>query len=287
MLLFRPTCDYRKIGQEEFTKEIERKKKATSDLLLSYNSTPNEAKLTLAKTYQKNTKSYNYKDDYIAVNEHQGGTLIPVINNLVLVNEIRAFRIQQYDYKDRFTVFSSVHATLDTNDLINQEVSGFLNEYQELKTYYDKIKLLCEYGLSEQSIKIVLDQLGGDEIASHYIALGPERLKKLYYNKTNIKKELGIVVFSKELLVNTILSRFTIGDRIPNSDIKDTLGNLYESINYTATPKATDLEEYFEVKKCKVTIPDKGRVHSLEIIGVKPEYSTVYNNLKIINNNIL
>lgn len=286
---YRPTCDYRKVSQEEFNKEIERKRKATSDLLLSYNSTPNEAKLTLAKTYQKNTKSYNYKDDYIAVNEHQGGTLIPVLNNLVLVNEIRAFRIQQIDYKDRFTVFSSVHSTLDTNDWINQEVSGFLNEYQELKTYYDKIKLLCEYGLSEQSIKIVLDQLGGDEIASHYIALGPERLKKLYYNKTNIKKELGIVVFSKELLVNTILSRFIIGDRIPNSDIKDTLGNLYESINYTATPKAIDLEEYFEVKKCKITLLDKTRVNALEIVGVKPEYQFIYNNLKIINkgNNIL
>ena len=285
---YRPTCDYRKIGQEEFNKEIERKKKATSDLLRSFESAPNDAKLTLAETYQKMAKSFSYKDNYVAVNEHSGSVLVPVINNLVLVNEIRAFRIQQYDYKDRFTVFSSVHATLDTNDLINQEVSGFLNEYQELKTYYDKIKLLCEYGLSEQSIKIVLDQLGGDEIASHYIALGPERLKKLYYNKTNIKKELGIVVFSKELLVNTILSRFTIGDKIPNSDIKDTLGNLYESINYTATPKATDLENFFETKEAKVNeiLSDgsKKRVKATDIIGVKPEYQEIYNNLKTINN---
>ena len=284
---YRPTCDYRKVSQEEFNKEIERKRKATSDLLLSYNSTPNEAKLTLAKTYQKNTKSYNYKDDYIAVNEHQGGTLIPVFNNLVLVNEIRAFRIQQYDYKDRFTVFSSVHSTLDTNDWINQEVSGFLNEYQELKTYYDKIKLLCEYGLSEQSIKIVLDQLGGDEIASHYIALGPERLKKLYYNKTNIKKELGIITFNKDLLINVILSKFSVGDRIGQAKIKEDLRSLYNSVGYTAIPKATDLEEFFNIKRAKINeiLEDgtKKRVDALELISIKPEYSTVYNNLKIIN----
>jgi len=284
---YRPTCDYRKVSQEEFNKEIERKRKATSDLLLSYNSTPNEAKLTLAKTYQKNTKSYNYKDDYIAVNEHQGGTLIPVLNNLVLVNEIRAFRIQQIDYKDRFTVFSSVHSTLDTNDWINQEVSGFLNEYQELKTYYDKIKLLCEYGLSEQSIKIVLDQLGGDEIASHYIALGPERLKKLYYNKTNIKKELGIITFNKNLLINVILSKFSVGDRIGQAKIKEDLRSLYNSVGYTAIPKATDLEEFFNIKRAKINeiLEDgtKKRVDALELISIKPEYSTIYNNLKIIN----
>lgn len=133
-------------------------------------------------------KSFNYKDDYVAVNEHSRSTLIPVINNLVLVNEIRAFRIQQYDYKDRFTVFSSVHNTLDTNDLINREVSEFLSMYQELKTYYDKIKLLCEYNLSEQGVRIILDQLGGDEIASHYIALGPDRLRKLYYNKLTLRR---------------------------------------------------------------------------------------------------
>lgn len=233
-------------------------------------------------------KSFNYKDDYVAVNEHSRSTLIPVINNLVLVNEIRAFRIQQYDYKDRFTVFSSVHNTLDTNDLINQEVSEFLSMYQELKTYYDKIKLLCEYNLSEQGVRIILDQLGGDEIASHYIALGPDRLRKLYYNKTNIKKELGIVTFSRELLVNTVLSKFSIGDRIGQARIKEILKSLYNSIGYSAIPKATDLEEFFDIKRAKVSevLLDgtKKRIDALEIIGIKPEYQEIYNNLKTINN---
>ena len=32
------------------------------------------------------------------------------------------------------------------------------------------------------------------------------------------------------------------------SGIKDRLGYLYSSINYTAVPKATDLEKFFEVR---------------------------------------
>lgn len=32
------------------------------------------------------------------------------------------------------------------------------------------------------------------------------------------------------------------------SSIKDRLGYLYSNINYDATPKAKDLENYFEVK---------------------------------------
>ena len=205
--------------------------------------------MTLAKTYQENTQSYNYKNNYIAVNEHQGGTLIPVLNNLVLVNEIRAFRIQQIDYKDRFTVFSTIHNTLSSDDIINQKVSEFLGEYQKLGTFKSKLKLLCEYGFNDQVIGVVLDQIGEhDNIKSYYISLGPERLKALGYNRYDIEKELGIVTFSYELLESSIYSEFKVGDKLTLSSIKDRLGYLYSNINYDATPKAKDLEHYFAVK---------------------------------------
>ena len=286
---YRTICDYRKVSQEEFNKEVERKKEITQNLLDSYSSAPDKAKYDLAETYQKMAKSFSYKDNYVAVNEHQSGTLIPVLNNLVLVNEIRAFRIQQYDYKDRFTVFSSVHNTLDTNDLINREVSNFMNEYENLTLFKQKLKLLCEYGLSNQAIQIVLDQIGEhDNIKSYYTILKPQKLKALGYDRYKIEKELGIVTFSKELLVNTILSKFSVGDRISQAKIKEILGGLYSSINYTATPKATDLENFFETKEAKVNeiLSDgsKKRVKATDIIGVKPEYQEIYNNLKTINN---
>lgn len=246
---YRSTCDYRKISQKEFDKEIERKKRATNNLLRSFESAPDDAKFDLAKTYQKNTKSYNYKDDYIAVNEHQGGTLIPVLNNLVLVNEIRAFRIQQIDYKDRFTVFSTIHNSLSSDDIINQRVSEFLEQYQKLGTFKAKLRYLCEFGFNDNVISIVLDQVGEhDNIKSYYTALGPQKLRALGYDRYKIEKELGIVTFSYELLESTIYNEFKVGDKLTLSGIKDRLGYLYSSINYTAVPKATDLEKFFEVR---------------------------------------
>ena len=250
---YRSTCDYRKVSQEEFDKEIERKKRSTNNLLRSFDSAPDDAKYDLAKTYQKNTKSYNYKDDYIAVNEHQGGTLIPVLNNLVLVNEIRAFRIQQIDYKDRFTVFSTIHNTLSSDDIINQKVSEFLGEYQKLGTFRSKLKYLCEYGFSDEVIGIVLDQIGEhDNIKSYYLSLGSQKLRALGYDKYKIEKELGIVTFSYELLESSIYSEFKVGDKLTLANIKDRLDYLYKSISYTATPKATDLEKFFEIKNSSI-----------------------------------
>ena len=258
---YRSTCDYRKISQEEFDKELERKKKSTNNLLRSFESAPDDAKHDLAERYQTLARTQNYKDDYIAVNEHQRSNLVPVLNNLVLVNEIRAFKIQQIDYKDRFTVFSTIYNTLSPDDIVNQEVSRFLEQYQKFGTFKSKLKYLCEYSFNDAMTNIILDQIGEhDNIKSYYLALGPEKLRALGYNKTYIEKELGIVTFSQELLESNIYSEFKVGDKITLADIKSRLEVLYKSINYDATPKAKDLENYFNVKESSARV---------EIDGVK------------------
>jgi hypothetical protein len=259
---YRSTANYRRMSGEDFQKIIESKKGMTDSLLRAYSTSLYEDKFALAEKYQKDAKLSNYKDDYVAVNKIQtrDGNIIlkPVLNNLVLVNEIRAFKIQQIDYKDRFTVFSTVHNTLTRDDIVNQEVSEFLKVYTGLNTIYDKLKLLCEYGLSSDAIDIVLGQINdSDEIKSYYTSLNPDRLKTLGYNVTRIKKELGIVTFSQELLEAKIYSEFKVGDKLTLSNIKDRLDYLYSSISYTATPKAKDLENYFKIKLIYVTVFDK------------------------------
>lgn len=173
------------------------------------------------------------------------------------------------------------------DDIINQEVSSVLYEFERKTTYYDKMKLLCNTNLSKEALELILAQISEeDDIKSHFLALGPEKIKALGYNMTKIRRELGIVIFNKELLINTIFTNFNVGDKLNQIDIKQKLFDLYTSISYTATLKATDLGNYFEIKKCKITLPDKSRINGIEIIGVKPEYQGTYNNLKIINNQL-
>jgi hypothetical protein len=155
------------------------------------------------------------------------------------------------------------------DDMVNQEVSEFLRIYISLNTMKDKLKLLCEYGLSSDAIQIVLGQIAdSDEIKSYYTTLGPDRLRALSYSKTFIKKELNIVTFSQDLLEKSMYLEFKEGDKLSLVDIKTKLTNIYDSISYDRKAKATDLENYFEVKKCTINFPDK-RVNGLEIIKKK------------------
>ena len=155
------------------------------------------------------------------------------------------------------------------DDMVNQEVSEFLRVYTKLSTIHDKLKMLCEYGLSSDAIDIVLGQIAdSDEIKSYYTTLGPDRLRALSYSKTFIKKELNIVTFSQDLLEKSMYLEFKEGDKLSLVDIKTKLTNIYDSISYDRKAKATDLENYFEVKKCTINFPDK-RVNGLEIIKKK------------------
>ena len=159
---YRTTADYRKMKKEDFDNKLEKKKKKTENLLKAYKSaTDNSVRCDLAEAYQKLAKSYNYRDDYVSVNViHNGKNIIlkPVQNNLVLVNEIRAFDIQQIDYKDRFTIFSKVNYKIG-DGMIPEEVNKFFSIYENLTTMQDKLKLLCESGLDKDSIDIVLGQI--------------------------------------------------------------------------------------------------------------------------------
>ena len=276
---YRTTADYREMKKEDFQNIINSKNKSTESLLSAYNTVLEKDKYELAKNYLYVAKSANYRDNYIAVNKvinSQTGDIIlkPVVNQLVLVNEIRAFQIQQVDYKDRFSVFSSVHSKLTPDDIVNRDVTKFFCIYDTLTTMHDKLKMLCEYSfISENELDIVLGQIAdSDEIKSYYLALGPKKLKALTYSKTYIKKELGIVTFSKELLNNTIHQNFNSGEKYTLANLKSKLGDLYSSINYIAVPKANDILEYFEVKEYKSTEIIEGikkRVRGYELLKRK------------------
>ena len=274
---YRTTADYREMKESDFQKILNKKTETTENLLSVYNKGTDEERYDLAKNYLYVAKSASYKDNYVAVNKIITSTgniiLKPVINQLVKVNEIRAFKIQQIDYKDRFSVFSSVHSKLTPDDIVNRDVTRFFCIYDTYTTIHDKLKMLCEYPVSREVIDIVLGQIAdSDEVKSYYLSLGPTKLKALSYNSHKIKKELGIVTFSPELLNNTIYQNFNPGEKYTLSNLKAKLGDLYSSINYDATPKAKDLENYFEVKEYKsteVVDGEKKRVRGYELLSRK------------------
>ena len=254
------------VTEEDFQIYIENKLRKTESLLRSYKNALDSDKHDLAENFQKVAKSYNYRDDYVSVNTHGGKDLYPVKNELVIISEKRAFDIQQIDYADRFTVFNKL---VDVG-LVSNSLRKFVKEFDELPGFYDKMKALCESNFSENEKLIILEQVP-ILYKNLYLQLGPERLKANSYNITFVKRELlNNETINANDVREEIINRFLVSGRYLLSEIKEILKDIYMNFNIFSTPKASDLENYFEVKKIQITNKVTGKKdHGYEILKMK------------------
>ena len=279
--LYYKTLDSKKaLTQEDFDAIREEKINKTQNLLLSYTSTPTVgAKHDLAEAYQKLAKTFNYKDNYVAVNTHGGGDLRPVFNNLVMINDMRSYEIQQVDYKDRFRVFNALGEQVRQSDLVQK----ILQDFEDQKFFTGKMKYLYSLHMDADLAKQVLNNIYDTHYAKYYWTIPAGRAGTLHYQKGELEKEYQAIlnpdpvveeseeeIKIKEILKQKIISSFTIDTKYLKSDIKETLRKIYTELGYDKTPKASDLEEYFEIKDCLIsnTVTRKME-HGFKIIKLK------------------
>ena len=268
-LYFKPLSESRSMTGEDFKNRINEKRSKTEELLSAYSTAiGNSVKHTLAETYQKLVKTFNYRDNYIAVNTHTGKDLLPVINNLVMVSEIRAFQIQQIDYKDRFTVFR----TIDQEICNDEEVIKFLREFDSLVYFTDKMKLLCKCELDQVQIENILEQIPIN-FKNYYNTIGPERIRNLQYKNSVIQEEYERLKNNQGVGCNldkAICDAFFIGNKYLKTEIKLKLKEIYSELSILGNPKASDLEKYFELREVNITDPSTGkRVKGYELLKIK------------------
>lgn len=163
--------------------------------------------------------------------------------------------------------FSDILKDYEVNKSIPVD-EDFISNYNNIGNFVDKMKYLCNYiknGGNFDSIKYGID----DEVVNYYIVFGPDRIKSMSYKRDRldsaVKLELGNQTLDPSRL---IYEEFSEGNRYSKAFIKEKLKDIYLSINYSKTAKATDLEEYFEMKA--VNYMDKGKkTHGFEIIKRK------------------
>jgi len=256
------------ITQEAFQEFLEKKKKRTDILLnIYYNNTTNpEDRHELADNYQFVAKSRRYRNDFVAVNEHAGSDLVPVFNKLVMISEMRAFDVQQVDYKDRFSVFSTLSKSVDEIDDVNLR----LDELYSHKHIPDKLRYLCS--LDESMANSLLPHLP-ESLVNYYTVLGAEKIKALRYNTTDIKRAYEGIMGNQSIDIKPlIISEFKVEEIYSKAEVKKKLAKIYKDAGYTKTPRAVDLGDYFIIKNCMITNKETGkRDNCYKIVSIKSE----------------
>ena len=258
------------ISQEEFDKIIQKKIDSTNTLIGIFQRGTIEEKLEIIRLCENQIRSINYKEDYISINYHSGKTPQLELNTLVAIAEKRAFQIQEIELAKRCTTFNELYRNgfiVDEGQSI--EVQKLINDIENTRSTAERMKLICESGLPNEKLEEVFSHLENGNYRNFYLGLGPEKCKALGYNFTFMKKEYSLKFFNTDRVREEILSQFKIGDRMTSVDIKSQLGIIYRGLSYEKTPKATDLEEYFETRSIKLKDGTGKWVNGFELLKLK------------------
>jgi hypothetical protein len=232
-------------------------------LLNAYGEVSLENKDSLAGVYERLAAKENYKLNYVAVNRHlDGSNPVPVLNKLVIIAEKRAFDIQKFDYADRFVMFNRLDESTGTEGVAN-EVSDFFKLYKECRNDMNKkLRLFCKFSLSNEARERIISLV--DEKTRSYYSMGVDKIRAASFNVTLLAK-----VISSDLIDydTRIYQEFKEGDKLSKASIKSILQQIYSDLGSHRRAKASDLEEWFELKSRKIKVESTGKwEHGFELV---------------------
>ena len=129
--------------------------------------------------------------------------------------------------------------------------------------------------MSEDLAKRLFDTLLDTSFARYYYSISKEVAGTLHYQKGALEKEYNRLnsissTINIDSLPNEIYNNFKDGNKYLRSHIKSTLQKIYDNLGYSKTAKASDLDEYFETKACKIINSETGKYeNALELIKQK------------------
>ena len=115
---------------------------------------------------------------------------------------------------------------------------------------------------------IVNAKITDPKFRSYYNLLGTEGCRANSFQESIIKSILMDNV-NKDVLSIEIYNTFKPGTRMLKKDIKQMLGDIYNRINISTSPKAIDLGKWFDIKEIKILDNSNKWSNGFELLAIK------------------
>lgn len=216
-----------------------------------------------------------YSEDFVGISRKTG---LPVYNKFIELANERAWEVSQKEYQDQITVTKAFEALANTipNELRTKD-DIIIDEFLEGKFYSTgnfskKMRAYCEfmdkYKEDTYIMGIVNAKITDPKFRSYYNLLGTEGCRANSFQESIIKSILMDNV-NKDILSIEIYNTFKPGTRMLKKDIKQMLGDIYNRINISTSPKAIDLGKWFEIKEIKILDNSNKWSNGFELLAIK------------------
>ena len=256
------------VEQEAFNEHLCRKVNVTLDEIRDNNNAGEALRAKRIKDFRRIPDNVKYQDSYTMYDEQKGEF---VFNRLAYVNEQYCFDVQKFNYQNGVIVKKLLQdSSFDVSE--NQTYAVYQEQLKHLikkEPFVDRMQAYCEYRAKQGLIvNLAMSTLESKypELRYYYEALGADRIKALNYKEKKLLNEIHIMK-TKNKIRHELHGIIHIGDRILTTDIQQTLHDVYDRLGIDKSPKATDLNEFFEIHPVKIPTAN-GRKNGFEIRGI-------------------
>ena len=268
---------YLKYGNEWFSYNQE-----ILDFFTTHTTKESLLNLDLHLSKKKLTELQKERDDKFLENKQK--YINPILHSLENVNEIEYITKQEelvetlnklfLTSSDIDIYFRNIYPNVDfdTPEIIGSKATKILIGFENQQYFTGKMKYLYSLNMEPDIAKQVLDNIYDTRFSKYYWTISASRAGSLNYQSGKLEEEYNSLMGFKtneNEIKEKILQTFLVDSRYLKSDIKETLRKIYEELGYSKTPKASDLEEYFEIKECKITNSLGKQDHGFRIIKIK------------------
>lgn len=263
------------ISRENFDKVQEVRRIKTLSVLDSFSGLDEWAQKSMVEAYEDHVLRSKYSKSFIGLGPDNG----LVYNRLVEISNERAWEIQQDDYKDQISVTKkliqvSKNYPEEYKFQYETEVSEFVRQFFALRYFHKQLELFCEFmdnnwdnQFIHESVKHKITDI---RFWNYYNYFGTDKCRAMKYQDGNLSRALMESLRGGDLR-SSVLNNFEVGKRYDFKYIKDKLSSIYTGLGLSKPPKATDLSEWFELKKAMLVDENKKRVNGYEILKIKEE----------------
>ena len=270
---------YLKYGNEWFSYNQE-----ILDFFTTHTTKESLLNLDLHLSKKKLTELQKERDDKFLENKQK--YINPILHSLENVNEIEYITKQEelvetlnklfLTSSDIDIYFRNIYPNVDfdTPEIIGSKATKILIGFENQQYFTGKMKYLYSLNMEPDIAKQVLDNIYDTRFSKYYWTISASRAGSLNYQSGKLEEEYNSLMGFKtneNEIKEKILQTFLVDSRYLKSDIKETLRKIYEELGYSKTPKASDLEEYFEIKECKITNSLGKQDHGFRIVKIKEE----------------
>lgn len=203
----------------------------------------------------------------------QGLRQIDSMTDNILYN----YRIRCEDRLLAFIEKTFGYSKVDIFPELENKITAFFAKFDSYTRFTDKMRFLYNNvnnvnNFTEEEFSSILGSI--DIIFRNYFTvLGRDRIRALQFRKYALDAEYERLYGNQNKnsdLKSSIYSTFIIGNRYTKVYVKQKLGEIYNNLGIQSSPKATDIENYFEVKKVQITNKETGKKdHGYLILKIK------------------